>query len=78
MPEAGSGETVPSPVAGTVIEVCIQAGATVTEGETVAVLESMKMEVMADAPIDGVLTRLDVSEGDVVAEGDPLFAVTPQ
>jgi biotin carboxyl carrier protein len=78
VPESGNGETVPSPVAGTVIQVCFEVGAAVQEGDAVTVLESMKMEVSAEAPFDGVVERLEVGEGDVVAEGDPLFSVTPQ
>jgi acetyl-CoA carboxylase biotin carboxyl carrier protein len=49
-------------------------GATVSDGDTLVILESMKMEIPVLAEEDGTLTRLAVAEGDVVQEGD-LIAV---
>jgi acetyl-CoA carboxylase biotin carboxyl carrier protein len=49
-------------------------GETVEEGETLVILESMKMEIPVLAESDGVLKELAVNEGDVVQEGD-LIAV---
>ncbi len=49
-------------------------GAPVSEGDTLVILESMKMEIPVLAESDGVLTRLAVNEGDVIQEGD-LIAV---
>ncbi|GAA4956695.1 biotin/lipoyl-binding carrier protein [Actinoplanes utahensis] len=49
-------------------------GATVAEGDTLVILESMKMEIPVIAEHDGTVSRLAVSEGDVVQEGD-LIAV---
>ncbi|NJC70928.1 biotin/lipoyl-binding carrier protein [Planosporangium thailandense] len=49
-------------------------GETVEEGDTLVILESMKMEIPVVAESDGVLKELVVSEGDVVQEGD-LIAV---
>jgi biotin carboxyl carrier protein len=49
-------------------------GAAVTDGDTLVILESMKMEIPVLAEGDGTLTRLAVSEGDVIQEGD-LIAV---
>ena len=49
-------------------------GDTVADGDTLVILESMKMEIPVLAESAGMLTRLAVSEGDVVQEGD-LIAV---
>jgi len=49
-------------------------GADVAEGDTLVILESMKMEIPVIAESDGVLAKLAVNEGDVVQEGD-LIAV---
>jgi len=49
-------------------------GDTVEEGDTLVILESMKMEIPVVAETDGVLRELAVGEGDVVQEGD-LIAV---
>jgi biotin carboxyl carrier protein len=45
-------------------------GAEVSDGDTLVILESMKMEIPVLAESSGTLTRLHVAEGDVVQEGD--------
>jgi acetyl-CoA carboxylase biotin carboxyl carrier protein len=55
-------------------KVLVTAGATVTAGETLVILESMKMEIPVEAPVAGTLTTVNVEEGGVVQEGD-LIAV---
>ena len=55
-------------------KVVAAAGAEVEEGDTLVILESMKMEIPVLAESDGVLKQLAVNEGDVVQEGD-LIAV---
>ncbi|MFD1936210.1 MULTISPECIES: biotin/lipoyl-binding carrier protein [Nonomuraea] len=54
-------------------KVVVAEGDTVEEGDTLVILESMKMEIPVLAEDDGVVT-LKVAEGDVVQEGD-LIAV---
>jgi acetyl-CoA carboxylase biotin carboxyl carrier protein len=49
-------------------------GAEVEDGDTLVILESMKMEIPVLAEGSGTLTRLAVAEGDVIQEGD-LIAV---
>ena len=49
-------------------------GDSVAEGDTLVILESMKMEIPVVAESDGTLAELAVNEGDVVQEGD-LIAV---
>ena len=55
-------------------KVVVSQGDSVDEGDTLVILESMKMEIPVVAESDGVLRELAVNEGDVVQEGD-LIAV---
>ena len=55
-------------------KVVAAAGDTVAEGDTLVILESMKMEIPVLAEGSGVVTKMHVAEGDVVQEGD-LIAV---
>ncbi len=51
------------------------AGAEVEEGDTLVILESMKMEIPVLTEADGTIAKLAVSEGDVVQEGDLIAVV---
>ena len=55
-------------------QVVASEGESVADGDTLVILESMKMEIPVLAESAGTLTKLAVSEGDVVQEGD-LIAV---
>lgn len=55
-------------------KVVVAEGDTVADGDTLVILESMKMEIPVVAESDGTVTQLAVAEGDVVQEGD-LIAV---
>ena len=55
-------------------KVVAKPGDAVAEGDTLVILESMKMEIPVVAETDGTLAELAVNEGDVVQEGD-LIAV---
>lgn len=55
-------------------KVVAKVGDTVSDGDTLVILESMKMEIPVLAEADGTISELAVSEGDVVSEGD-LIAV---
>ncbi|MEV4182498.1 biotin/lipoyl-binding carrier protein [Streptosporangium canum] len=55
-------------------KVLVAQGDTVEDGDTLIILESMKMEIPVIAEDDGVITELKVAEGDVIQEGD-LIAV---
>jgi acetyl-CoA carboxylase biotin carboxyl carrier protein len=50
-------------------------GDSVSDGDTLVILESMKMEIPVLAEESGTLTRLAVGEGDVVQEGDLIAVV---
>jgi biotin carboxyl carrier protein len=55
--------------------VVVAQGDRVAEGDTLVILESMKMEIPVGSPLAGVVTELRVREGDVVQEGDVLAVV---
>ena len=63
---------IESLVTGTVWKLERQAGDTLVEGDTILIIESMKMEIPIDAPANGVLKELLVVEGESVSEGQVL------
>ncbi len=65
---AGDG-TILSPMPGRVIAVAVQAGAAVSKGQTLIVVEAMKMEMALVAPFDGTVAELRAREGIQVTEG---------
>lgn len=72
-----SGEvTIKSPMPGIVLKVPVEAGEAVKKGQTVIILESMKMENELKAPRDGVLNKALVVAGTSVEKGQPLVVIT--
>ena len=63
---------VKAQMAGTVFEVSVKEGDGVTKGQTLVILESMKMEIAHDAEGEGTVTKVRVAEGDFVEENDVL------
>jgi acetyl-CoA carboxylase biotin carboxyl carrier protein len=63
---------IKSQVAGTVWKIEAIAGTQVAAGDTLIVLESMKMEIPVDAPQGGTVVRFLVAEKDVVKDGQVL------
>ena len=61
-----------SHVSGTVWKIERQIGDTLAAGDTVMVIESVKMEIPVEAPTAGTLVKLLVAEGDAVTEGQVL------
>lgn len=59
-----SGSTMLSPMPGTVISVHCEAGQSVSEGETLMVIESMKLETSINAPRDGIVDQVGFVAGD--------------
>jgi acetyl-CoA carboxylase biotin carboxyl carrier protein len=55
-------------------KVVVKEGDQVSDGDTLVILESMKMEIPVISEDDGVVAQLKVAEGDVIQEGD-LIAV---
>jgi len=74
--ELGTGGFV-APMPGVVLEVRVKAGDTVTAGQTLVILEAMKMEHHMNAPADGLVESVLVAAGDQVENGAELlvFAV---
>jgi acetyl-CoA/propionyl-CoA carboxylase biotin carboxyl carrier protein len=70
-----AGGSLDAPMPGTVIDVRTEPGATVAAGDTLVVLESMKMELAIQAPTDGVVADVFVATGDRVAQSQPLVAL---
>ena len=56
-------------ITGTVWKIEVQPGASVSEGDVLLILESMKMEMPVEAPEDGVVEEIRVQEGQPVKEG---------
>jgi acetyl-CoA carboxylase biotin carboxyl carrier protein len=67
-------EEVRAEMVANVWKIVASEGAEVEDGDTLVILESMKMEIPVLAEIAGTVSRLAVAEGDVVQEGD-LIAV---
>jgi biotin carboxyl carrier protein len=61
-----------APLTGVVFRVLVSEGDKVAAGETVVVLESMKMEIKVDAGIDGTVKQILKREGDQVEAEQPL------
>ncbi|MGH8876176.1 MAG: acetyl/propionyl/methylcrotonyl-CoA carboxylase subunit alpha [Stackebrandtia sp.] len=66
---SGGGDSLVSPMQGTVVKIEVADGQTVTEGDTIVVLEAMKMEQPLTAHKTGTVTGLSTSVGDVVSAG---------
>ena len=58
-----------------VLEVSVAVGDRVSVGQTLLLLESMKMEIPVLAEIAGEVTEIGVIPGDVIQEGDPLILI---
>ena len=56
-------------------KVVVAQGDSVADGDTLVILESMKMEIPVGAEGDGWVSALHVSEGDVVQEGDVIAVI---
>ena len=64
-------------ITGTVWKIEVKVGDTVAEGQTVVILESMKMEMPVESPAAGKVSAVLVKEGDAVEEGAPLVELAP-
>ncbi|MGI9091961.1 MAG: acetyl/propionyl/methylcrotonyl-CoA carboxylase subunit alpha [Mycobacteriales bacterium] len=73
---AGGGDTLTSPMQGTIVKVAVGDGDTVSEGDLVVVLEAMKMEQPLSAHKSGTIKGLSVSAGDVVSSGAVICEIT--
>ena len=72
---AVKGNAIKTPLPGVIIDVKVNVGDTVKKGDTVVVLEAMKMENNINADRDGKVTAIQVAKGDTVADGAVLVVL---
>ena len=72
---SGAGESITSPLPGTILAVNVAAGDTVKKGQVLMVLEAMKMENEIMAPHDGKVTAVAVTKGAAVESGALLCTI---
>jgi len=63
-------EDVRAEIVASVLEVVVSEGDQIGEGDTLVLLESMKMEIPVTTEVPGTVLEIGVAEGDVVTEGD--------
>jgi acetyl-CoA carboxylase biotin carboxyl carrier protein len=62
-------------IAANVWQVPVEVGQTVATGDTIAILESMKMEIPVEAPVGGTVAELRIAPDDQVNEGDVIAVI---
>jgi len=72
LPQAGSGNSVVAPMPGKIIAIKVSKGQQIKVGDTVLILEAMKMEQEIKASISGTVSEVPVSENDTVKKDQPL------
>ncbi len=66
---------VKSPLPGVILEIKVKVGDAVKKGQTIIILEAMKMENNINADKDGTITAINVNKGDSVLEGNDLVII---
>jgi len=69
------GDPVPAPLAGNIFKVLVKPGDVVAEGDTIVILEAMKMETEISAVKGGTVGAVNIKEGDSVTVGDILLTI---
>jgi len=72
---AGAGNALKAPLPGTIIDIKVQVGQQVNVGDTVVVLEAMKMQNNIESDYAGKVTSIVVKQGDTVMEGAVLLTI---
>jgi len=75
--DAKAGGLYKAHMSGKIVKVVVETGKSVQSGDTLLILESMKMETKIIALQDGVVKEIFVSEGNVVQDNEPLLVVKP-
>ncbi len=70
--QTAGGDAIKAPMPGMILQIVKNAGASVKEGETILILEAMKMENEIMAPRDGVIAQIVTAKGASVNTGDVL------
>ena len=69
-------EDVRAEIVASVLEVVVHEGDQICEGDTLVLLESMKMEIPVLAEVDGTVSKVSVSVGDVIQAGDLIAVIS--
>ena len=72
---AGAGSPIKAPLSGTIIELKVNVGDTVKQGDCVLVLEAMKMQNNIESEYEGTVTSITVKQGETVMEGTVLLTI---
>jgi pyruvate dehydrogenase E2 component (dihydrolipoamide acetyltransferase) len=72
--EAGTGE-LRAPIPGVIHDIKVKEGDKVAKGQTLLLLEAMKMETEIAAPVDGVIKEIKIKERELVKEGDLMILI---
>ncbi|WP_293265079.1 acetyl/propionyl/methylcrotonyl-CoA carboxylase subunit alpha [Neptunomonas sp.] len=75
--DQSGGGSLTAPMNGAIVAVLAEPGQSVSEGDTLVIMEAMKMEHSIRAPHDGVVSEIFFAVGDLVSDGAALVAVTP-
>ncbi len=75
---AGAPMDLDAPITGKVLQVLVEKGAVVEEGQVVCIIEAMKMENKIGAPMSGLVSEIHTAGGDQVKAGDPLMGFAAQ
>lgn len=74
-PAPAGGNTVTSPMPGTILDIKVSEGDTVADGDVLCILEAMKMENEIMAPCGGKIVQISVAKGASVNSGDVLIVI---
>ena len=72
---AGAGSPIKAPLPGTIIELKVNVGDTVKQGDCVLILEAMKMQNNIESEYEGTVTSITVKQGETVMEGAVLLTI---
>ena len=72
---SAGGKPVVAPLPGTINDIKVKVGVKVSAGETVVILEAMKMQNNIEAETSGTIASINVNKGDAVMEGDTLVTI---
>ena len=75
--EAKGPGAVKSPMPGILVKFTVKPGDKVKTGQTILILEAMKMQNNIQSNVDGTVEKISVNEGDSVLEGQELMAIVP-
>lgn len=76
--EGQGADAATAPMPGVLVSLLTEPGAEVTEGQVLAVIESMKMQTEIKAPRVGVVERVPMAVGESFGQGAPLVVLVPQ